>query len=140
MSLPLEIALLFVLLISPFGASSSCSRDSALSKARRVEGIKQEILQRLGLVHAPVNPPSSTAEDAGFLQEYELANKLFELGSEQKPPCASLDFNSLEVLNFYPKSVEGRKRSTNIAANVECPSKPLYLLIDSHYNYHLYLL
>lgn len=124
MSFSLEIALLF-LLISPLGASSTCFRDPALSKARHMEGIKQEILQRLGLAHAPANPPSSIAENADFLEEYELANRLFELGSESRPPCASLDSNRLEVLSFRPKSVEKKKRSTNIAANVECPGKPL---------------
>ena len=124
MSLPLEIALLFALLVSPIGASSACLRDTALSKERHVESIGREILQRLGLPQAPANPPSSiAAESADFLEEYELANKLFELGDKQRPPCANLDFNSLKVLNFNPKSIERKNRSTNIAANAECPSK-----------------
>lgn len=108
----------------------TCYRDSKLSRARRLQGIKQEILQRLGLEHEPCNPPNVTdVKDPEFLREYALVKKSWELGDMPKPPCASLDFNTMEVVPFRPVVVEKKKRLTRIAAHVECPSK---LQLPSH--------
>lgn len=116
----------------------TCYRDPRLSKARRLEGIKQEILQRLGLEHEPCNPPNATdVEDPDFLREYALVKNSWELSDVQKPPCASLDFNTLEVLPFRPVGVEKVIPSTKTAAHAECPSKPM---ISCNYNYNYFFL
>lgn len=89
-----------------------------------MEGLKQEILQRLGLEKEPCNPANATdVKDPEFLKEYALIKESWELGDVPKPPCASLDFDTMEVVPFRPVSVEKKKRSTRIADHVECPSK-----------------
>lgn len=102
----------------------TCYRDSRLSRAHRLEGIKQEILQRLGLDHEPCNPANATdVIDPDFLREYASVKKSWELSDMPKPPCASLDFDTLEVVPFRPVSVEKKKRLIRTADHVECPSK-----------------
>lgn len=101
----------------------TCYRDSRLSRAHRLEGIKHEILQRLGLEHEPCNPPNATdVKYAEFLREYALVEE-WEASDMQKPPCASLDFHTMEVVPFRPVSVEATQRLTKTADHIECPSK-----------------
>lgn len=108
----------------------TCYRDPRLSRARRLEGIKVEILQRLGLQHEPCNPPNATEiKDPEFLEKYALMKESWELGDVQKPPCASLDFRTMEVLPFRPVGIEKVKRSVRTADNDECPSEFLLVII-----------
>ena len=102
----------------------TCYRDPRLSKAHRLEGIKVEILQRLGLDKEPCNPDNITEiKDPEFLKKYELVKESWEVKDAHRPPCASLDFRSMEVLPFRPVRVERVQRSARVAENAECPSK-----------------
>lgn len=99
-----------------------CHRDSnsALSKARMLEGIKQEILLRLGLEEEPANPPNSTNDtDIDFLKKYSAVKKAQELNHEHKP-CASLDFHTKEIEVFQPTDVDRKKPAPRSAAGDGC--------------------
>lgn len=96
-----------------------------------------EILQRLGLEKEPCNPRNvSEIKDPEFLKKYALVKESWEVKDVQKPPCASLDFRTMEVLPFRPVSVKKMPRSTRVAENAECPSKLSELKIISigYYN------
>jgi hypothetical protein len=102
----------------------ACYRDPSMSRVRRLEGIKAEILQRLGLEAAPVNPSDSTKIiEPEVLDKYELVKESWKVKEEEKPPCATLDFHTMEILPFRPVNVEKMQRSARVADGAGCPSK-----------------
>ncbi len=115
------IPVLLVLVFKTTADLPACYRDAGLSRQRRLEGTKLEILQRLGLEREPSNPTYEM--DPSFLEDYELVQKSWELSDVQKPPCASLDFRTMDILPYHPVAVGKKKRLGKIAHNTECPSK-----------------
>ena len=117
--------LMFLTSVSAQDPTPACYRApglGSLSRAHRLEGLKLEILQRLGLEQEPTNPPNAT--NASFLAEYTLVkNSLSKSDINKRPPCANLDFHTARVLPYRPVEVRRKKRLTKIPANAECPSE-----------------
>lgn len=101
--------------------TSICSRDAGLSRVRRLEAVKQEILLRLGLNEEPLNP-SNTTEDPEFLEKYNGVKHSQDLIDVRKP-CAKLDFRTKEVLVYNPVELEKYKPVPKTASGDDCASK-----------------
>ena len=110
----------------------TCNRDPSSNRAEVLNAVKQEILLRLGLHEEPENPENLTdilLNDSEFLKEYELVKENQDL-TEERVPCANLDFLSKDTLPFTPKGeVEKKRPLANTAPGDDCPSKILLLLL-----------
>lgn len=114
----------------PFNAASSstCYRDDGLTRGRRLEAVKQEILLRLGLDAEPSNPSNTTnITNPGFLEELKMVQKAQDLNYVHKP-CASLDFRTKEILLFHPSDLKKNTPKTRTAFGDECASECWYKL------------
>ena len=126
------VALAILFLLRDASSSDTCYRDPTLSRASRLEAVKDEILLRLGLREEPRNPEnaSAIANDPDFLREYYLLKKNQEL-SESHTPCANLDFLTKETLQFHPQEVERRRPIPRIAHGDDCASKFRAVMISA---------
>lgn len=120
----LQVGLLVLLFNASPTCANACYRSPELGKTRRLVGVKQEILLRLGLEEEPTITPSDlpNTTDPAFLEEYEVVKKAQDLNYVHKP-CANLDFNTKEMLLFHPTTVERVRPLTHSAFGDSCASE-----------------
>lgn len=102
---------------------ASCPKDSKLSRQRRHEALKQEIILRLGYDREPDGPNPNFTSSPESLQEYNAIKKVQELTRESKPCLKQLDFSTKEIFVDRPTNVTPHMPLPRSILTDDCESK-----------------